>query len=313
MKIEDQTYKSKTRKYIEKFPFLHDFIYSKVKNLRAKKMDIEARSIINKIYNKKACDLFSHVQIETISKCNGKCSFCPVNTYTDPRNLEFMDEEVFFKVIYELKKISYKGVVSFFGNNEALLDKRIVDWIERSREILPQAVFSLYTNGTPLNLSKFIRLTDILDEFIINNYSDNSKLHSNIEEIIKYQETSNKNYKNVTIRKRLENQIMHTRAGNSPVALNQVKVAATCTYPFHQINILPSGNISLCCNDAYGEQIMGNIKNNSLVKIWNDQNYKDLREKIYSTRQNIKICKSCDEIQNHDDYIHKSKLIDKSI
>ena len=38
-----------------------------------------------------------------------------------------------------------------------------------------------------------------------------------------------------------------------------------------------------------------------------DQTYKS------KTRQNIKICKSCDEIQNHDDYIHKSKLIDKSI
>ena len=49
-------------------------------------MDI-SRSIINKIYNKKTCDQFSHVQIETISKCNGKCSFCPVNTFTDPRDL----------------------------------------------------------------------------------------------------------------------------------------------------------------------------------------------------------------------------------
>ena len=313
MKIEDHTYKSKKRKFIEKFHFLNDFLSSKVKNFRAKRMDISARSIINKIYNKKTCDQFSHVQIETISKCNGKCSFCPVNTFTDPRDLEFMDEDIFFKVIYELKKINYKGVLSFFGNNEALLDKRIVDWIEKSREILPETIFSLYTNGTPLNLGKFIRLTDVLDELIINNYSDDGKLHSNIEDIIKYAENSNKNYNNVTIRKRLENQIMHSRAGNSPTALKNVKVISTCTYPFHQINVLPSGNISLCCNDAYGEQIMGNIKKNSLIEIWNNQNYKNLREKIYLTRQNINICKSCDEIQNHDDYNYKSKLIAKSI
>ena len=176
---------------------------------------------------------------------------------------------------------------------------------------MPSTVFSLYTNGTPLNLNKFLRLSNVLDELVINNYNDQGKLHLNIQEILEYLKNSNNKANHLIIRKRLENQIMNTRAGNSQTGLKSIKISATCTYPFHQINIVPDGNISLCCNDSYVEQIMGNVKTSSLVEIWNNQKYRELRNKILSTRQNIKICSSCDEMQNAEDYIHKESLIEK--
>ena len=153
-------------------------------------------------------------------------------------------------------------------------------------------------------------MANVLDELVINNYNDEAKLHSNLEEIKKHVDNSNNKYDNVILRYRLENQIMNTRSGNSPTALN-IKINATCTYPFHQINILPSGNISLCCNDAYGDKIMGNINENTLINIWNNDEYKKLRNEIYSSRQNIDFCKSCDEMDNNDDYHYKNSLIEK--
>ena len=310
MKVENQTIKSKKSEFFENFKKINNFLRSKKKKLKDKKFHLESIKTINSIYKDEKCNLFTHVQIETISKCNGRCSFCPVSAQIDPRNLEYMKEELFFKIVNELKQINFKGVLSFFGNNEALLDKRIIDWIEKARDMLPETVFGLYTNGTPLNLKKFLRLTNVLDELVINNYNDEAKLHSNLEEIKKHVDNSNSKYDNVILRYRLENQIMNTRSGNSPTALN-IKINATCTYPFHQINILPNGNISLCCNDAYGDKIMGNINENTLINIWNNDEYKKLRNEIYSSRQNIDFCKSCDEMDNNDDYHYKNSLIEK--
>ena len=152
-----------------------------------------------------------------------------------------------------------------------------------------------------------------MDELVINNYNDDGKLHLNIQEILRYLKNSNNEANHLIIRKRLENQIMNTRAGNSPTSLKSIKISATCTYPFHQINVVPNGNISLCCNDSYVEQIMGNAKKSTLVEIWNNEKYKELRKKIFSTRQNIKLCSSCDEMQNTEDYMKKQSLIEKKI
>ena len=311
MKIENQTKKSIYSNITKRIPSLENFLRVNFKKIRELDFQKNAKKIINEIYQKEYCKLFNHVQIETISKCNGKCSFCPVNIYTDPRKTEWMEKETFFKIINELKEINYNGVISFFGNNEPFLDNRLIGWIEDSRELLPNAVFSLYTNGTPLTLNKYLRISSILDELVINNYNDLGELNPNTSEIVKHTKNSNNSYNNVTIRLRLENQVMDTRSGNSPNKLKNIKIKSTCSYPFHQINILPNGNISLCCNDAYGEQVMGNMKKNKLTEIWQNENYKEIRKKIYDTRQNVKICQSCDEIKNAEDYLNKKILIDK--
>ena len=114
--------------------------------------------------------LFNHIELETINRCNGSCSFCPVNHHTDPRPLATMSEDLFKSIVSQLADIQYSGRFSTFSNNEPLLDDRIISLNQLAREAIPPARMHLYTNGNLLTLDKFIPLTSILDALIIDNY-----------------------------------------------------------------------------------------------------------------------------------------------
>lgn len=310
MKIIDHTKFSSLSKLTQKSPFL----FSKLKNiqrkLQDKSYDRKARQKISNLYDGNSTKSFSHIALETISKCNGRCSFCPVNRYNDPRQLEWMDKKVFDKVINELSELNYDGVVSFFGNNEPFLDKRLIDCIENARPKLKNSIFSVYTNGTVLDVNKFLRIYDVLDELVIDNYNDAGELNTSTKKIVDYIKKGNRNFENLTVKLRLENQIMDSRAGNSPNKKDTIKLNATCVYPFYQMNIIPNGDVSLCCNDAFAENVVGNVKNETLNQIWQGEKLNDVRQKIIKTRQNIDICKGCDSLHDHwSEYEDYNKLL----
>lgn len=72
--------------------------------------------------------LFSSIEIETMNRCNGKCTFCPVNHDIDPRKFSRMSEPLFQKIIDELKTLNYSGRLALYSNNEPFLDVRIEDF-----------------------------------------------------------------------------------------------------------------------------------------------------------------------------------------
>ena len=58
---------------------------------------------------------------------------------------------------------------------------------------------------------------------------------------------------------------------------------------------MSDGDISACVQDYNDEIIFGNVKNNSLIDIWNSSQYLNYRKKhIYLNDLNIKCCKECD-------------------
>lgn len=95
------------------------------------------------------------IEIETVNRCNGKCSFCPVNANEPQREYAKMSTELFYKIIQELVDMNYTGMLSIYSNNEPFLDERIVDFYKYAREKLLGARLNLYTNGTLMSLDKF--------------------------------------------------------------------------------------------------------------------------------------------------------------
>ena len=47
----------------------------------------QSRKIAKKYMKDDVFPIFQTIEIETINRCNGKCSFCPVNRNIDPRSL----------------------------------------------------------------------------------------------------------------------------------------------------------------------------------------------------------------------------------
>ena len=244
---------------------------------------------------KKEIKLFDHVEIETINRCNGTCSFCPVSVGNDVRTKAKMSNELFNKIIDELAAMKYSGRLSLFSNNEPFLDERIIDFQKIAREKLPEARLHLFTNGSLLSVEKFIEIMPYLDELVIDNYNQELKLNEPVEKIYKYclehEELKNK----VTISLRKKEEILTSRGGNAPNRNKTVDVSDYgCLLPFFQLIIRPDGKVSLCCNDALGENTLGDLNHQSLMDVWRGEEHMRIIEAISRGRSSIKQCSNCD-------------------
>ena len=239
--------------------------------------------------------LFHHVEIETVNRCNGKCSFCPVNVFNDSRPHMTMNESLFRKIIDDLSSLNYDGRLALFSNGEPLLDPDIIERHRYAREKLPNAYMRLYTNGTLLTTEKFCGLMKYLDELIIDNYNQDLTLNPASKEIVDYIE-ENPQYKDkVTVWLRKEDEIMTSRGGDAPN--RKEKFAMTderCTLPFRQLIIRPDGKVSLCCNDPFGKMTLGDLSKQTLTEVWYGEAFNEVREKLRQGRGFLPHCKYCD-------------------
>ena len=67
-----------------------------------------------------------------------------------------------------------------------------------------------------------------------------------------------------------------------------------CYYPFYKILIDHDGDVLMCSNDWKKEKTMGNLSNDSLLTIWSNDKFIDLRKKLLNSDRNHKPCNVCD-------------------
>lgn len=240
---------------------------------------------------------FTEIEVEVINRCNNDCPFCPVNRNSDTRKPKRMDENLFHSLIDQLKAIDFQGTIKFHSNNEPLLDNRIYDFIEYSRARLPKACHRMFTNGSLLDVEKFLRLTKSLDELVIDNYDDDMKLIPPIQKIM--DADFPRDFKcNVAISMRKKNQKLRTRGGKAPNRINEKNKFApksSCILPFCQMIIRPDGTAAKCCNDPLHDIVLGDLNKQSILEIWRGKPYQELRKELYfNGRHNIKGCTYCD-------------------
>ncbi len=167
-------------------------------------------------YLTKTVPIFSHIEIETLNRCNGVCDFCPVSVQNEVRSYIKMDTNLFTKIIDELADFNYSGRICLFSNNEAFMDDRIIEFHKFTRERLPNARTHLFTNGTLLTLEKFVEVIPYLDELIIDNYNQQLNLIPNVKEIANYCSEHEVLKNKVTIVLRKPKEILTTRGEEAP-------------------------------------------------------------------------------------------------
>lgn len=70
---------------------------------------------------------------------------------------------------------------------------------------------------------------------------------------------------------------------------------APCTFLWYSMSILWDGRVVPCCTDFTGEYVLGDIKNESLMSMWNGKKLVELRTKIIEKRyKEVNLCKGCD-------------------
>lgn len=277
----------------------------------SRKSHKKVKAYIDLFNNYESVPIFKMVNIETVNRCNGTCAFCPANIKSEKRELKIMTQDLFEKIIMELKSLKWQGRVFLNVNNEPLIDKNIIERASFTKKQLGDKVtVSMFTNGKLLTIDKLVSLVGGVDELIINNYSESYRLNSKNTELYKYVKSNLPQFRsmNIIINRRYVHEILATRAGNAPnKKTRNNNVTTPCIYPYTDITIFPDGKVGLCCNDCYEVTTYGDINSQSLVDIWLSNGLREVRSHMKQGRLNVPFCVECDVMDSG----FREKLIER--
>ena len=270
-------------------------------------------------------DYPQQVHIETQAICNAKCIFCP---YVElDRRGQRMSDELFTKIVNDLTAIpaDIPFTVCPFKVSDPILEKRLPSMIEMLQGKLPNVHIHIATNGQALVEKKIDELSSTRRPFNIN-VSLNDHRPQVYEELmsLKFDRT----IQNLdilhekVIRKEFPHPITIGRvSGNREDDIEFLEWVST-RYPQFEVRIKPAGNwignidsrthssvlpigclawfqasimvtgdVALCCMDAYGEQTFGNVSQQSVLEIYNSPEHRKHRES--KSRLGLNICSKC--------------------
>lgn len=255
--------------------------------------------------------VFANCMIETLNRCNGTCDFCPANRRDEDRPLKKMPEEMFRGIIRQLRDMHWKGKLYLNINNEPFIDKRILSFARYAKAELPGIQISIISNGTLVTPQKMDEMAGVVDELILNDYSEKYTLSRPHRAVYRHvrQNKARFRHMDITISWRYSREILATRAGNAPNKPSKNNtIDVPCIYPFLDLLIFPDGTVGMCCNDCKEISGFGDITENSLLEIWNNEKFNELRKAMSAGRSAYPFCKECDVVDagEREEYIKRT-------
>ena len=257
--------------------------------------------------------VFDAVFFEVVNKCNSRCSFCSASVQNDTRERKEMSFELYDKLIAQLVQMDFTGRVAFHVANDPLVFADLEHFVAHARAKLPRCWIQIMTNGIGLTPKRGAELIDSgMDELYINFYrtSRQQTLYPNaakfIAEVLKkrfphkkgavYTSSDGKSRLKFTLRPRLVREVLWSRGGTSPnKQRDDSRVRGFCLYPWTQLNISTEGLVSKCCADIYFSDVMGDLKTQSIVEVWNGAQFTHVRKKLMlGDRSSLHGCCACD-------------------
>jgi radical SAM protein with 4Fe4S-binding SPASM domain len=246
------------------------------------------------------------VVIETLSYCNGACTFCPANKTTDTRGKNVMPMAMVEKILADLASVSYAGVVSLHGNSEPLLNPAIVEIVAKARAALPDAFISIWTNGTKLDWARHEDLFPAgLNHLHINNYSHKRTVHKPVRAFLDAFRASPWAADPrvvVELYMREVDEVLMNKGGlapNKPAGEGFEPIAGACFSPVSDMQINYKGDLFSCCFDDYYRSTFGNVAD-GLWQAWNSEPYRRFRREVAAQgdRTRYPACAQCDVPHN---------------
>lgn len=265
------------------------------------------------------------IEIEIASYCNRKCWFCPNSTIDRHSSNIKMEEELYLKIIDNLKDINYSNKVSFHRFNEPLADREfIIKRVKQARNALPNANLQIFTNGDYLTRDYLdeLRLAGI-NTIIMSYYSKednqfdiNNIIKPSMDKIAKKLDLKYSILRDDSSEYRIQfdyydltflyiamnfEEIGGDRGGsvNSDCKVKREKVRDYgCFYPIADLYIDYNGFSMPCCNmrsdvETHKPYILGDIHNNNLFEIFTSEKFVNMRKYLYPNTIKDGPCKHC--------------------
>jgi molybdenum cofactor biosynthesis enzyme MoaA len=263
------------------------------------------------------------VSIETTSRCNATCPFCPYNVRA--RDKTNMDQTLFEKIIEDCTEFPLEAIEPFL-NGEPFVDPKIMDRLELIRSRLPDTKLRVYSNGYALTPKRVDELCNLgIDHLYISlNTLDPEKykaimgfkLERTLENV-KYLTDSARRRKvarKITLRMtRMDDTTLAEQDAFKGfcdeqqvrcfiVGLFNYKGDVNSSLPvpkyacehITRLDIMSSGKVTLCCMDQEGEYQLGDVRHASVLQVFRGEasrRYQDMHRT--GRRSEIAPCGTC--------------------
>ena len=226
------------------------------------------------------------LQIQTIDFCNRKCLWCPNSKYQKEK-AALMKDDVFRKILADLKHIRYQGEIHLYLMGEALCDPDIVERVRQTRREFEKNIIFISTNGDYLDREKAKELIDAGITWVgVSHYDNENKQLFEINR--EFPQTK------ITPLGQLR-QYFYNRAGH--VDIEAIRKYKQCDWVFEKAYINRFGDLVLCCSDYDFEVNFGNVMESSFYEIYNSERYNEYREHHYFDKgKKMDLCGKCNRI-----------------
>jgi len=239
---------------------------------------------------------FKAVEIEINHACNMACSYCP-NSVEKRVEKGVMPLEQVAHIFKELAAIGFSGRVSPHFYNEPLVHPKFKEIVKLSKEILPKSPFVVHSNGSLLDKEKLRELIKVgVDKFIITEHEEGQKNFNHFQNIMN--DLGEEDLSKVVFQKYSDISLFN-RGGVIPEVGDTVNTnLLPCEIPANILTITVKGNVLPCFEDFRQELVMGNIFEQKLLSIWENEKYSQFRKDLkYGLRHKYDICKSCNRTE----------------
>lgn len=267
------------------------------------------------------------VAIETTSRCNATCTFCPYSAKQSAK--QSMDSALFEKIIEDCRRFPLAKIEPLL-NGEPFVDPLLMDRLALIRRRLPQTTLHLVTNGnamTPARVDDLAQLGGV-DRLIISlNTLDEAK-YREVMGLPLARTLSNIDYALDARRRRRIARRIYVRMVRRPDSSveEQARFIAFCrkhrvrpfilaqhnylgevdsllpvpTYPcqmLDRVDILSDGRVALCCSDVDGAYSWGDVRTHSVLEVFRSavaRRYRSMHRA--GRRHELEPCRSCNVV-----------------
>jgi hypothetical protein len=270
-------------------------------------------------------DYPAHVHMETLSRCNARCTFCPYPGLE--RKGHRMPDALIEKILDDLRGIPRILPFQFspFKVNEPFLDTRLFDVLAAIEATLPQATITLTTNASPLTEAMLDKLSRVKNlGYLWVSLNDHRPAAYEATMGLPWARTLER-LTMLHARCRagaLAGRVVLSRVGDGSAAdgefvdwvvrrypgfepsvfrrggwLGQVETTAGivpdvgCTRWF-DLSITSTGTVAHCCMDGQAAWPIGDVATQHALEIYNAPHYRRLRERAL-TRLEASPCRTC--------------------
>jgi 2-deoxy-scyllo-inosamine dehydrogenase (SAM-dependent) len=241
---------------------------------------------------------FTLVEAEINSRCNRKCSYCPVSVLPTPNVPPLIDSTVLSRLIDELARIDYAGLMALHFYGEPLLHPNLSEIVELVKRVLPKARQILYTNGDLLTDDIFETLIEKGVTRFITTSHDRRQIPEREKQVVLFPEDLE-----LTNRGGIMSCL-----GSMPKLDEPLDIP--CYAPSSILIVTIVGDVILCCEDARRTQVMGNIMNDSIENIWFSEGFESIRQQLINgNRRATPICTLCNKTDHRNMEVYDPKAL----